>query len=62
MLLNNAIIDTAKTTANMPWIIDKNAGIPFGKIIGLSSNTILSTGHIVICLPLGYLLLWPSRY
>lgn len=32
--LNNAIIDTAKTTANMPWIIDKNAGIPFGKITG----------------------------
>ena len=32
--LNNAIIDNAKTTANMPWIIDKNAGIPFGKITG----------------------------
>ena len=32
--LNNAIIDSAKTTANMPWIIDKNAGIPFGKITG----------------------------
>ena len=30
--LNNAIIDNAKTTANMPWIIDKNAGIGVGKI------------------------------
>lgn len=30
--LNNAIIDNAKSTANMPWIIDKNAGIPKGKI------------------------------
>lgn len=30
--LNNAIIDTAKTTANAPWIIDKNSGIPYGKI------------------------------
>ncbi len=30
--INNAIIDTAKSTANMPWIVDKNAGIPFGKI------------------------------
>lgn len=26
--LNNAIIDNAKSTANMPWIIDKNSGIP----------------------------------
>lgn len=26
--LNNAIIDNAKATANMPWIIDKNSGIP----------------------------------
>jgi hypothetical protein len=26
--LNNAILDNAKTTANMPWIVDKNAGIP----------------------------------
>lgn len=25
--LTNAIIDNAKTTSNMPWIIDKNAGI-----------------------------------
>lgn len=25
--LSNAVIDNAKTTANMPWIIDKNAGI-----------------------------------
>lgn len=32
--LNNAVIDTAKATANMPWIIDKNAGIPYGKITG----------------------------
>lgn len=30
--LNNAIIDNAKTSANMPWIVDKNAGIPQGKI------------------------------
>lgn len=30
--LNNAIIDNAKTSANMPWIIDKNAGIGQGKI------------------------------
>lgn len=30
--LNNAIIDNAKATANMPWIIDKNAGIGVGKI------------------------------
>jgi methyl-accepting chemotaxis protein len=28
--LNNAILDNAKATANMPWIIDKNAGIPQG--------------------------------
>lgn len=26
--LNNQIIDNAKLTANMPWIVDKNAGIP----------------------------------
>lgn len=26
--LNNAILDNAKSTANMPWIIDKQAGIP----------------------------------
>lgn len=32
--LNNAIIDNAKTTANMPWIVDKNAGIGYGKITG----------------------------
>ena len=32
--LNNAIIDCAKTTANMPWIIDKNSGIGVGKITG----------------------------
>lgn len=25
--LNNAILDNAKATANMPWIIDKNSGI-----------------------------------
>jgi hypothetical protein len=30
--LNNAILDNAKATANMPWIIDKNAGIPQGAI------------------------------
>jgi len=30
--LNNAMIDSAKTTANAPWIIDKNAGIPKGGI------------------------------
>lgn len=30
--LNNAIIDNAKSTANMPWIIDKNAGIGVGKL------------------------------
>lgn len=30
--LNNAIIDNAKSTANMPWIVDKNAGIPRGAI------------------------------
>lgn len=30
--LNNAIIDNAKATANMPWIIDKSAGIGYGKI------------------------------
>lgn len=30
--LNNAILDNAKTTANMPWIIDKNAGVAQGKI------------------------------
>lgn len=31
--LNNCIVDNAKATANMPWIIDKNAGIPRGKIV-----------------------------
>jgi TRAP-type mannitol/chloroaromatic compound transport system substrate-binding protein len=30
--LNNAIIDNAKTTANMPWIVDKNSGIGMNKI------------------------------
>lgn len=30
--LNNAILDNAKTTANMPWVIDKNSGIGEGKI------------------------------
>jgi len=30
--LNSAIVDNAKTTANSPWIIDKNAGIPHGGI------------------------------
>lgn len=30
--LNNAIVDNAKTTANMPWIVDKNSGVGVGKI------------------------------
>lgn len=30
--LNNSVIDNAKTTANVPWIIDKNSGIGVGKI------------------------------
>lgn len=30
--LNNSIIDNAKTTANAPWIVDSNAGIPKGGI------------------------------
>lgn len=30
--LNNAILDNAKATANLPWIIDKNSGIGEGKI------------------------------
>jgi hypothetical protein len=30
--MSNAIIDNAKTTANSPWIIDKNSGIGEGKI------------------------------
>lgn len=30
--LNNQIIDNAKHTANMQWIIDKNAGIPQGSL------------------------------
>lgn len=30
--LNNAILDNAKSSANMPWIIDKNSGIGEGKI------------------------------
>jgi hypothetical protein len=30
--LNNSIIDNAKSTANMPWIIDKNSGIGLGKL------------------------------
>ena len=30
--LNNAIIDNAKASANMPWIVDKTAGIPEGSI------------------------------
>mgnify|MGYP003455285396 CR=1 FL=1 len=30
--LNNSILDNAKATANMPWIVDKNAGIPNGGI------------------------------
>lgn len=30
--LNNAILDNAKTTSNMPWIVDKNSGVGIGKI------------------------------
>jgi len=30
--LNNQIIDNAKMTANMQWIIDKNSGIPTGSL------------------------------
>lgn len=30
--LNNQIIDNARLTGNMPWIIDKNAGIGQGKL------------------------------
>lgn len=30
--LTNAIIDNAKSVANTPWILDKNCGIPKGKI------------------------------
>lgn len=30
--LSNCIIDNAKATANMPWIVDKNAGIARGSI------------------------------
>lgn len=30
--LNNSIIDNAKATANMPWIVDRNAGIKEGSI------------------------------
>lgn len=30
--LNNAVLDNAKSTANMPWIVDRNAGIPQGGI------------------------------
>lgn len=30
--LNNQVIDNAKLTANMPWIIDKNSGIGKGKL------------------------------
>ena len=30
--LTNQIIDNAKNTANMPWIIDKNCGIGVGKL------------------------------
>jgi hypothetical protein len=26
--MNNAIIDNAKATANMPWIVDSNSGVP----------------------------------
>lgn len=30
--MNNAILDNAKSTANMPWIIDKNSGVKIGGI------------------------------
>lgn len=30
--LNNSILDNAKMTANMPWIVDKNSGIKKGSI------------------------------
>ena len=30
--LNNSILDNAKATANMPWIVDKNSGIAYGSI------------------------------
>ena len=30
--LNNAILDNAKATANMPWLVDKNSGIARGSI------------------------------
>lgn len=30
--LNNSILDNAKSTANMPWIVDKNSGIPMNSI------------------------------
>lgn len=30
--LNNAILDNAKATANMPWIVDRNSGIGRGSI------------------------------
>lgn len=30
--LNNAVVDNAKATANMPWIVDKNSGIATGQI------------------------------
>lgn len=30
--LNNAILDNAKSTANMPWVVDKNSGIGKGVI------------------------------
>lgn len=30
--LNNSIIDNAKATANMPWIVDRNSGIKQGSI------------------------------
>lgn len=30
--LSNQVIDNAKITANMPWIVDKNSGIGYGKL------------------------------
>lgn len=33
--LNNCILDNAKHTANVPWVVDKNSGIPYN---GLSNR------------------------
>lgn len=31
-MLSNAVIDNARSTANSPWVVDENAGIPKGSI------------------------------